>query len=100
MTRPFPAQIVLGSLGAAALLPAEMQSRQPCCVLLPAIDSSNHRGSGAACEIHLDPLRNAFVMQATRAIARGEEVKLKYRCCDPRPRVVIHCDMRLIRDSI
>lgn len=70
--------IVLALAGMIAPLPAVLQSTQTSCVLLQAIDSSNHQGTGAVCDIALDPTRNAFVMQANQDIDIGQEITISY----------------------
>jgi hypothetical protein len=70
--------IALAVAGMVAPLPAVLQSTETSCVLLQAIDSSNHRGAGAVCDIALDPTKNAFVMQANQDIAIGQEITISY----------------------
>ena len=47
--------LLLAIAGTLAPLPAVLQAMESNCVLLPAIDSCNHRGNGAICDIALDP---------------------------------------------
>ena len=58
-----------------SLLPAVLRSKESSCVLLPVIDSCNHRGTGAVCDVKFDPSRSAFVMQATKDVAKDDQVR-------------------------
>ena len=76
---PDAVPIAMGVVGALLPLPSVLQSTSATtCALLPAIDSCNHRGTGALCDVALDPLKNAFVMSANADVAVGQEVTISY----------------------
>lgn len=60
------------------ILPALVSSTVSSCVLLPAIDSSNHQGTNPVCNIALEPIRGAFQMIANRDIIVAEQITISY----------------------
>jgi hypothetical protein len=70
--------IVLGSLGMLCIVPALLSSTESSCVLLPAIDSSNHQGTNPVCNIALQPIKGAFQMIANRDIIVAEQITISY----------------------
>ena len=53
--------LMLAVAGTLVPLPAVLQAMESNCVLLPAIDSCNHRGVGAVCDISLDPSKGTII---------------------------------------
>ena len=74
--------LTLGTLGALALVPSVVSSQTGSCkcVLLPVIDSCNHRSVGANCEMAYDVARECFVMKirAGESVKAGQELTLSY----------------------
>ena len=74
--------LALGTLGALALMPSVVSSQAGAsqCVLLPVIDSCNHRSTGANCEMEYDVARECFVMKvkADEGVQAGHELTLSY----------------------
>jgi hypothetical protein len=65
----------------SVLVPVVLSIRKPsspACVLLPAVDSCNHRGTRPNCEISLTPTNGQFTVTATRPVPSDEETTLCY----------------------
>jgi hypothetical protein len=60
------------------IVPALLSSTESTCVLLPAIDSSNHQGTNPVCNIALQPIKGAFQMTANRDIVVAEQITISY----------------------
>jgi len=81
------AGLLLTAIVTVSVLPSVLQPRSSACVLLPVIDSCNHRGARPNCEIALVPLNGKFTMKAMRSIPNAEEVLIitiqKCSICNP-----------------
>lgn len=72
------ASFIIGLLSMCALIPAIIESNNKYCILLPIIDSSNHRSQTPSCEITFDPIRGDFLMTSKQPIQLDEEVTISY----------------------
>lgn len=68
----------LATLAAVVPLPLVLRSSQEVSVLLPVIDSCNHRSQTPTATLDLEPLEGSFVVTAETAVAAGEEVTISY----------------------
>ena len=69
---------VMATAATASLVPLAFKAQKTSCVLLPAIDSSNHHSSKFNCKIEFEPAADAFLLRNTKRIAPGEEVLINY----------------------
>ena len=64
----------LSTVGALGLLPAIFTDSQTTssCVLLPVIDSCNHKGTAPAAEVAFEVTEDAFVVRSKKSIPAGK----------------------------
>lgn len=72
---------VLGGFAVLSLVPSVLDTADSSSVLLPIIDSANHRSVGASGVLALETgigAEPSFVLRATRDVQAGEEVTISY----------------------
>ena len=79
--------LMLAVMGMFAPLPAVIQATESNCVLLPAIDSCNHRGVGAICDIALDPSKGriVWIRRSLNACSTVYKCNMYLSCMFPLP---------------
>jgi hypothetical protein len=72
--------IILATLAALVLVPSLLKTQQSAAVLLPDIDTANHRSKGFHAKIDYDPSSDSFVMTAVSDIypPKDSEVTISY----------------------
>jgi len=77
---PYSSEIgmVIATLAALVPVPLLLESNKPSCVLLPVIDSCNHKSSDYQASLNFVPIKGCFTVQCTSPISSGSEVTISY----------------------